>query len=201
MSTTGSITLNRKAFVDASGARFMGKGIALSSNTLGKDLLANAYVDYMRDKVLPPLRQLNANVVRVYQVNVDAKHDEVMNLLAEHDIYVMIGLATPAMNGNPAVAINRMNPIYSYVLYERGIKIADKFGTYPNTFAFSVGNEAVFPGNIFDGTGRNVAKTREIELRDAAAIKSFISDLKRYMSTKGLRSALCGMARRARCRS
>ena len=58
------------------------------------DILANEHHDLFVNSIFPQLKDLGANVVRVYQVHPAHSHDKSMKILDEHNIYVMVGLAT-----------------------------------------------------------------------------------------------------------
>lgn len=171
------VTIEGKAFVTGSGKdkkRFMVRGVALSPNSEA-DLLADNYSGYFEKYVLPQLQYLNVNVVRVYRIDETQSHKKVMSLLAKNNIYVAVGLATPH------ICVNRIMPEYTAAIYNRYTKVAEEFCTYPNTFTFSVGNEVVFPGNIYEDCGKNPAKANAIITKDAAVMKSIVRDLKKYM--------------------
>src|SRR5579863_8301635 len=132
------VSTNGKALVDSSGKRFMVQGVGLTSNFAVNgttDLLADACITYMTKIVLPKLQYLNVNMVRVYQVDYTLNHQLVMNLLEKNGIGVMVELVTPQ------VSVNRIDPVYSYSLYQQGTKVIDAFHKFANTLLFSVGNE------------------------------------------------------------
>lgn len=203
------ISTNGKAFVDANNNRFMVQGVGLTSNfqvngTL--DLLADANLTYMTNIVLPLLQSLNVNMIRVYQVDYTLGHELVMSRLATNGIGVMVELVTPA------VCINRIAPVYSPALYQQGASVVAAFQQFDNTVAFSVGNEVVFPGVIYNNfltawQNANPGKTPDpqqllqivqlavnCELACAAVEKSFIRDMKAYMSANSYRAIPVGMA-------
>jgi hypothetical protein len=186
--TISTISTQGKAFVDESGNRFIVRGVALSSNNADVDLLADDYLDYMTDYVLPALQYLNVNLVRVYQVDTTKSHGKVMALLAANNIYAMVGMM------DSAVSIDRNAPVYTPQMEERVCQIAAEFCTYPNTFAFSVGNEVVFPGEIYNSTGDNGTTANQIILTDAIVMKLLIKTLKAYMQANSLRMVPVGMA-------
>ncbi|MEP2023317.1 MAG: hypothetical protein ABJH98_14655 [Reichenbachiella sp.] len=188
---SGAISTYGKAFVDASGTRFMVRGIALSSfMPINKtdDLLADVNYDYIKNIVLPHLTFLGVNTVRVYQVNTELSHKKVMNLLEANNIYVMIGTVTPS------ISVDRIDPKYTIDIYNRITAVAQEFCSYPNTLAFSVGNEVVFPGEIYTAKKNNANAANDTIKQDAAVIKSMIRDLKKYMNTQSLRAVPVGVA-------
>lgn len=185
--TIKTIGTSGKAFVDSSGTRFMVRGVTLSVTT-GVDLLSEDYHDYMQTYVIPRLNYLNVNVVRVYSVEESASHSKVMELLAENNIYAMVSLVSPQ------VSVNRLKPYYSLALYNRLTTIAAEFCGFANTFAFEVGNEVVFPGNIYANLNNDAEKANQTIKADAAVMKSMVSDLKAYIAANNLRAVPVGMA-------
>lgn len=182
------ISTQGKGFLDESGTRFMIRGVALSSNNDQVDLLSSDYSEYMQNYVIPQLEYLNANTIRVYQVDESKDHSIVMSMLAAKNIYVMVGLV------NPQVSIDRNNPSYTLALYNRVCTVAKEFCQYDNTLAFSVGNEVVFPGEIYTYANKNASEANQIIVKDALVMKSLIRDLKAYIKTNKLRSVPVGMA-------
>jgi 1,3-beta-glucanosyltransferase GAS1 len=190
------ISTNGKAFVDASGKRFMVRGIALSTAMKmddTNDLLADANHDYIKNIILPHFTYMGVNTVRVYQVDPTQSHKKVMNLLADNGIYVMVGLATQD------ISVDRMDPHYTSALYQRGTDVIDEFQQYSNTLVFSVGNEVIFPGEMYailkkKGVLHSGAATAVLENSCAAVIKSFIRDMKAYLKSNGYRQIPVGMA-------
>lgn len=212
-STTPTISTDGKAFVYTANNqqnRFVVRGVALASNqTINgtTDLLADVNYDYFSGAVLPGLQALDVNLIRVYQVDLTHQHDQAMAALAAAGIYVMLEVETPDL------CVNRVSPSYTSALYERGTAVVDAFQGYTNTFAFSVGNEVVFPGTIYayyynqqfgsnsnfpnppDGQ-QNTALPLAVadEIACAQVIKSFIRDLKAYMVAQSYRAIPVGIA-------
>jgi hypothetical protein len=185
--TIKTISTSGKAFVDSAGTRFIVRGVTLSA-TNGADLLSDDYSDYMKTYVIPRLKDLNVNVVRVYSVDESAGHTKVMEMLAQNNIYAMVSLV------NTAVSVNRLKPYYSLALYNRLTALAGKFCQYDNTFAFEVGNEVVFPGNIYANSNNDAQKANQIITADAAVIKAMIGDVKAYIASQSLRAVPVGVA-------
>jgi hypothetical protein len=189
----GPIEVQGKAFVTKyDQARFMVRGVALASNNQNKDLLADSEHDYFKSKIFPRLMDLNVNVVRVYSVDLGRGHDQTMTLLKENGIYVQVGMANSKNN------VNRVDPIYSVGLRQRFFDVIDKFSKYENVLGYSVGNEIIFPGNMFkyfseienprqcSNTVECIERTVNTENTDAAVVKALIRDTKAYLATKGL---------------
>jgi Glucanosyltransferase len=171
----------------------MVRGVALASNheilVDYHDMLRDEHHSYIKDVILPKLLELNANTIRAYRVDTSASHAKTMNLLASKGIYVIVGLTSPS----PDDSIDMMTPRYTYNLYRRGTKIIDEFQAYANTFAFLTSNELVFPGEIFQNAQKQ-SDAPGIEIKAAAADKSFARDMKAYMVGQGYRQVPVGMA-------
>lgn len=198
-SQMNQIRIQGKAFSVGEGKnRFLVRGVALSSNDAAKDLLSDVNLDQMQQMILPRLKELNVNLVRVYQVNPEESHDRVMSLLMENGIYVMVGAMTPQLS------VNRLDPHYSVEIYDRVAQVVDVFSQYENVFGFSIGNEVVFPGVIYDALKNQfrlcssqeecIEKTVDLEKKDAAVLKSLARDIKRYMKSKHMRAVPIGLA-------
>jgi hypothetical protein len=187
------IWIKDKAFVTgpaSSPTRFMVRGVALASNHSildYHDMLRDEHHAYIKDVILPKLLELKVNTIRAYRVDPSANHAKTMNLLASKGIYVVLGLTSPDNS------IAMMTPKYTYNLYRRGAKIIDEFQAYPNTFAFLTSNELVFPGEIFQNA-KSPSDAPGIEIKAAAADKSFMRDMKAYIVSQGYRQVPVGMA-------
>ncbi|MCF6774986.1 hypothetical protein L3V83_00240 [Thiotrichales bacterium 19X7-9] len=173
--TAVPVVTQNKAFVLNNGtqSRFMLRGITyqpeqdvdpISDNNLAtiKKLVGT--------QAKPGLwKQLNINAIRVYQVDPNVSHDQVMNFLAQNGIYVLVGTS------NTQVGIATFSPQYTVAYKNRIEEIINAFGKYPNTLGFNIGNEVEFPA------GNN---TLANEKQGAAAIKSAIRDAQSYISSK-----------------
>lgn len=191
MSTTfPTVSVDGKALKLSSGDRFMANGVCLQP---GKDIsfydypLSDTNYNYTNTVLLPYLKDLNINMIRVYQIDLTASHDKTMKLLEDNGIYVMLEVE------NKEICIKSLTPDYNYQLYMRGIQVIDLFQKYPNTLAFSVGNETEDPGYIYS-MNNSVEETVQIQKNIAAALKSFIRDLKTYITSKGYRAIPVGVA-------
>ncbi|MFA9389444.1 MAG: hypothetical protein ACERKD_06535 [Prolixibacteraceae bacterium] len=185
-----TISTKGKAFV-LNGKRFILNGLALSANTSvhqTADVLADLNYDYMHKVVVPGLVALHVNTIRVYYVDPMLQHDRVMRLLAMNGIYVMLGLTTTDQS------VNRMDPSYSWSMYQRGISVIDAFQAYSNTLAFSVGNELIFPGEMDLQLSDVLPISLALEKTNAAVLKSFIRDMKSYALSKKYRAIPVGVA-------
>jgi hypothetical protein len=185
--------------------RFVVRGVAVSasgSTGLGiTDILADDYHDLMVDHIIPKLKDLNVNCIRVYEIHPKVSypkyHKKSMDSLKEEGIYVMVGLASPTYS------INRITGAYGYGVFYHAAQVVNEFANYDNTLCFSVGNEVEFPGeqatllNIAnpDSTANEiVADTINMEIKVAQAMKSFARDIKAHMKKKQFRPIPVGVA-------
>ncbi|XOV69033.1 MAG: hypothetical protein ACFHU9_07560 [Fluviicola sp.] len=186
-----TVSVDGKALKLSTGDRFMANGVCLQP---GKDItfydypLSDSNYDYTSTVILPYLKALNINMIRVYQIDLTASHDKTMKLLEENGIYVMLEVE------NKEICVKTLTPEYTYELFMRGVQVVDMFQQYPNTLAFSVGNETEDPGLIYSRNGNSVSGTVATQLKIASSIKSFIRDLKAHIATKGYRSIPVGVA-------
>lgn len=192
MSTTEfyPVEVNGKALV-VNGNRFMVNGVCLQPGEGITDYdypLSDSNYDYTKNTILPYLKELHVNMIRVYQVDLTASHDQTMQLLQDNGIYVMLEIE------DSDNCVQTLEPKYSYSLYLRGTQVVDIFQKYPNTMAFSVGNETENPGLIYSRNGKSLEKTIETQKEIASALKSFIRDMKAYMSDKNYRAIPVGVA-------
>ncbi len=199
-SNTPTISVSGKAFVDANKNRFVVKGVALSASGTAlaiDDILADEHHSLMVNTIIPALVNLNANCIRVYQVNPENSHKKTMASLEASGIYVMVGLATSTHS------VKQMTGEYSYGTFLHASRIVDEFQGYDNTFCFSVGNEVEFPGqqasNLNSASPTSTAAqivtaTIDLEVNVAQAMKSFARDIKAYIKTKTYRTIPVGVA-------
>ncbi|MGZ3871579.1 MAG: hypothetical protein ACXVJD_01605 [Mucilaginibacter sp.] len=207
-SKTPPVSIQGKAFVyGEENSRFMVRGVALSATTTLntnlniKDILANEHNTLMENTIIPQLVSLNANCIRVYQVDPDNRHNLSMELLSKNGIYVMVGLATSDHS------VKQMTGEYSQDTFVHAARVVDEFQAYENTLCFSVGNEVEFPGqqaaNLYEAAGSPttpagiaavVTATVNLELLVAQAMKSFARDIKSHISVNGYRAIPVGAA-------
>jgi hypothetical protein len=108
----------------------------LNKNSL--DLFSNLHSNiWERDMVY--LKALGVNAIRLYSVNATQNHDEFMCALERHNIYVIV----PMAHDCPTCAITRDQApgCYPPELKQQGMDVIRAFAKYPNTLAFSAGNE------------------------------------------------------------
>jgi Glucanosyltransferase len=197
------ITISGKQFMCGVN-RFMIRGVAMSADAVLntklqniKDILSEEHSDFMLNEVIPQLVYLNANCIRVYQVDPNNSHSTTMNNLAANGIYVMVGLATSYNS------VNQTTGDYSQATFVHAARVVDEFQSYDNTFCFSVGNEVEFPGqmaaNIHAANSKwtsseVVAATINLEYAVAQAMKSFARDIKKHIADNSYRTIPVGAA-------
>lgn len=214
----GQISIKGKAFVDAAGKRFMIRGVALANSTDSSDdhvydMLADTHFQEFNSRILPKLKELNVNTVRVYVIDLTKKNEQGVELREEHGkamdalkkagIYVSLELASPKYGDN----LNRIAPQYTASLYRRYTAVIDEMAKYDNTLNFSLGNEVVFPGLIAanvlkkcqGGNGNEdqpdcIEAANKAITGDAAVLKSLARDMKAYIKKKGYRQIPVGVA-------
>ncbi|MCD6025864.1 MAG: hypothetical protein K0R08_383 [Solimicrobium sp.] len=210
----GPVSVKGKAFVDAHGKRFMVRGVAVANSKDASDdhvydmLTDDNFSEEFEKKILPRLKELNVNTIRVYNIDPTKSHDKAMKALENAGIYLTLELASP----KPGENINRITPKYTLSLYQRYIAVIDAMSKYENTLNFSLGNEVVFPGLILSEVAAkcNPSKGGDQEAAgcvdlandaikgDAAVLKSLARDMKAYMKskakTKGYREIPVGVA-------
>ncbi len=156
--------------------RFIPRGVAYQPED-NTDPISDDKYDTITNKLIPMLNDLNVNSIRVYQVDPTLSHDKVMELLADNNIYVFVGLADGL-----GCAVDRSNPQWTSSLYECMSKKIDTFQKYSNVLAFSVGNEVWESG----------ADTYGI----ASSLKAAVRDMKAYIKAKRYRQIPVGWVSR-----
>ncbi|PCH36489.1 carbohydrate-binding module family 43 protein [Wolfiporia cocos MD-104 SS10] len=158
-------------FNSTTGDRFYLKGVAYAANygadqqssvaatgtVSALDPLANGE-GCQRD--IPYFKELDINIIRVYQVNATLDHSTCMSALNDAGIYVLLDLATPVM------AISSTSPSWNTALLTSYVETIEAFGSYDNVFGFNIGNEVI----------------SSLPNDDAAPyIKAAVRDIKSYM--------------------
>eukprot|EP00934_Nitzschia_sp_Nitz4_P007761 Nitzschia sp. Nitz4//scaffold349_size16934//11381//13073//NITZ4_008849-RA/size16934-snap-gene-0.4-mRNA-1//-1//CDS//3329548710//7751//frame0 len=137
-----------KFFDSGTGDEVVIKGIDYYPRPNRGDLNANS-VDYYTDehshiwkRDIPFFQELGVNAIRLYAVNASQNHDAFMCALESAGIYVVVALAHDC----PTCAITRdsaypSGDCYPPELKAQGQAVINAFAKYPNTLAFSAGNE------------------------------------------------------------
>ena len=115
-------------------------------------------------------KDLDVNTLRIYAVDPSKSHDGFMCALQDAGIRVIVGLL--AQCENCGIGPGDPPSCYSPQLKQRGQYIINEFSKYPNTLAFSAGNEV---GLYSDSENR---------LNNAPCQKKFLSDMRKYVSGK-----------------
>ena len=163
---------------DANGKykRFIPRGVAYQPED-NTDPISDDKFETINNELIPMLQDLSVNSFRVYQVDATLPHDKVMELLANNNIYVFVGLADGL-----GCAVDRNNPQWTSALYDCMSKKIDTFQKYSNVLAFSVGNEVWIDGSDTYGI--------------ASALKAAVRDMKAYIKGKNYRQIPVGMVSR-----
>lgn len=119
--------------------------------------------------LVPFLKQIYTNVLRVYAIDPTANHDECMEQLASNDIYIIADL------GEPGTSIRSNDPLWDVELYQRYTSVIDSLSKYKNVIGFFAGNENVSAKN---------------QTAAAAFVKAAVRDTKGYISAQNYRQTL-----------
>lgn len=167
-----------KFFDSVTGEEVIIKGIDYYPRPNQGDLNHNS-VDYFTQehshiwkRDIPFFQELGVNAIRLYAVNHTENHDAFMCALDAAGIYVVVALAHDC----PTCAITRDNAVptgqcYPPELKEQGQLVINNFAKYPNTLAFSAGNEV----NHFAPIGQ--------PQWNAPCQKKFIRDMRAYLDS------------------
>lgn len=168
----------RNNFLFLNGQRWSPKGLCYQPQD-GVDPLSDDKLPVIKALLNGDWKILGINSIRVYQVDPALPHDQVMQLLAAHDIYVEVGAVTSS------TAIHSDNPQYTAAFLKRIKSVADAFAKYDNVLYFSISNEAINPDN---------GKTPGYAI--PSIVKAGARDLRAYMAQKGYRNVPIGCAER-----
>ena len=166
----------RNNFFYLNNQRWSPKGVCYQP-TDGVDPLSDDKLPVIQALVEGPWKTLRINAIRVYQVDPTLPHDQVMNLLADNQIYVEVGAVTTH------TAINTSDPQYTSRFLNRIKSVADAFAKYDNVLYLSIANEAISP---------SLSPGYPIP----GIIKAGARDLRAYMAQKGYRAIPIGCAER-----
>ncbi|KNE66105.1 hypothetical protein AMAG_10360 [Allomyces macrogynus ATCC 38327] len=165
-------------FDPSTGQRFAIKGVSYQPRYRGDviDPISNAQrTAWERD--LPVLASLGANVVRVYDIDAAAPHDQFMAALAERNMYLLLDMASAK---SPLHHVDRSDPHLTVDLLDRYLRIVDAFAGYDNVLGFLIGNE------VSDSAGPST--------RSAAIVRALVRDVRQYIKVTGKRAIPLGYA-------
>jgi len=127
-------------------------GGATTSSTKYADPLADAAA-CKRD--VPLLKQLRTNTIRTYAIDPTKDHTACMKLLDDAGIYVISDLSEPALS------INRDDPLWDTDLLARYIGVVDELAKYSNVIGFFAGNEVTNNASNTDASAFVKAAVRD----------------------------------------
>ncbi|KAJ3371135.1 1,3-beta-glucanosyltransferase gas1 [Allomyces arbusculus] len=165
-------------FDPSAGQRFSIKGIAYQPRYRGDviDPISNAQrTAWERD--LPVIASLGANVVRVYDIDAAAPHDQFMAALADRNMYLLLDMASAK---SPLLHVDRSDPHLTVELLDRYLRVVDAFAGYDNVLGFLIGNE------VSDSAGTST--------RSAAVVRGLVRDVRQYIKVTGKRAIPLGYA-------
>jgi len=183
-SKTPPLVLKGKRFYDSSTDEYVPiKGIAYYPRPNAGPLTEGHSVDFYTDEYssrwqtdIQNMKDLGVNAIRIYAVDPSANHDAFMCALSEAGIYVMMGLLADCEGCaiGAWVGVDAEPPLcYTSSVKERGKYVIRSFSKYPNTMAFSAGNEVTIYAD--DGAGG----PREANV---PCQKKFLRDMREYVS-------------------
>jgi hypothetical protein len=174
------IEIKGSKFFYENGTQFYMKGIAYQQDTAaaGGETTTGKFIDPLVDEAIckrdvPLLQKLRTNTIRVYAIDPEEDHSACMKILDAAGIYVVADL------GEPATSINRKDPKWNTVLFDRYKAVVDELAQYDNTIGFFAGNEV---SNDNKTTGAS------------AYVKAAVRDTKTYIKSKNYRSMGVGYA-------
>ncbi|CCM06656.1 uncharacterized protein FIBRA_08940 [Fibroporia radiculosa] len=177
-------------FDSTTGDRFYLKGVAYAANygsgqaTAVEESGSVSQLDPLANgdgctRDLPYFKELDINIIRVYQVNASLDHSTCMSALNSAGIYVLLDLATPYE------AINSVNPSWNTELMTSYVETIEAFGSFENVFGFNIGNEVVslLPLPPLVISGLILLQISSLPNDQAAPyIKAAVRDIKTYLS-------------------
>jgi hypothetical protein len=146
--TMNPVTIKGYKFFDSmSGEEVVFRGIAYNPRPNNGTLNHNSMDFYTAEhshlwqRDLKYLKQLGVNAVRLYAVDPEQDHAAFMCALQQHNIYVVVELASACSGDLCAITRDQAPDCYPVELKQRGQAIVKEFSKYTNTLAFSTGNE------------------------------------------------------------
>jgi len=126
-------------------------------------------------------KALGINTLRIYAVDPTVDHSSFMCALQQAGIYVIVGLLADCEDCGIGPNTIDLETCYPAFLKTRGQYIIQVFSKYPNTLAFSAGNEVA------------LFATNEIVENNAPCQKQFLRDMRAYIQECGIRNIPVGV--------
>ncbi|RKF79475.1 1,3-beta-glucanosyltransferase [Golovinomyces cichoracearum] len=175
------IIIKGSHFFYENGTEFFIRGVAYQQDIINLNKSSTgttSYSDPLADVVackrdIPLLKELGANVIRVYAIDSSADHSTCMKLLQDAGIYLIQDLS------NPTSSINRNEPTWTIDLFQSYAGVIDALAKYPNVIGFFAGNEV----------------SNEVNNTQASAfVKAAVRDMKAYIKSQKYRPMGVGYA-------
>ncbi|POS83237.1 hypothetical protein EPUL_005790, partial [Erysiphe pulchra] len=175
------IIIKGSHFFYENGTEFFIRGVAYQQDIINLSASSTgttSYSDPLADKNackrdVPLLKELGANLIRVYAIDPTADHSFCMQLLQDAGIYVIQDLS------NPTSSINREKPSWTIDLFANYAGVIDALAKYSNVVGFFAGNEV----------------SNEVNNTQASAfVKAAVRDMKAYIKLKEYRPMGVGYA-------
>ncbi|ORX47710.1 hypothetical protein DM01DRAFT_1368295 [Hesseltinella vesiculosa] len=165
----------QKFFDSVTQEQFFIKGVAYQPRSDGREQeLMDPLADVTactRDAAL--MKQLGANVVRVYEVDPRNNHDACMKVFADNGLYLLLDVPTPNKS------INRKSPLYDVEMYNSYKATVAAFAKYPHLLAFVAGNEVT---------------NDKTNTPASPFVRAIIRDMKTFLAKNGGRAIPVGYA-------
>lgn len=137
VNSAAAITVTQNMFM-LNGSRWSPKGLCYQP-TDNVDPLSDDNLDIITSLLDPSttygLKNLGINCLRVYQVDPTKPHGKVMQLLADNNIYVLVGAVTST------TCITTVSKSLAPAVVARVQAVADAFSGYNNVLGFDISNE------------------------------------------------------------
>ncbi|KAI1659097.1 glycoside hydrolase family 72 protein [Daldinia decipiens] len=118
--------------------RFIISGVVYRSYGLSADMLADDRIEDL-EHAIPLLRELGINTLLISYIDVTKSHKACMNLLAEHEIYVLVSIKSvfPVFNHNATMMS------YTSKSMQRFFRAVEHLASYPNLLGFTIPNSSI----------------------------------------------------------
>ncbi|KAI1647745.1 glycoside hydrolase family 72 protein [Daldinia loculata] len=142
--------------------RFIMNGVVYKSYGLCADMLADDRIEDL-EHAIPLLRRLGINTLFICHIDETKSHKACMNLLAEHEIYVLVSIESIP----PTVYHNTPMMSYTSNSMQRFFQAVENLASYPNLLGFAI------PDDLIKDLEPVVA---------APVIRAIVRDIRRYLS-------------------